>query len=166
MATFAAIDFETANYEPDSACAVGIVVASRGRIILREKRLIRPPSSYFMFTHIHGITWQDVAAEPTFAEIWPELKVLLEGADFLAAHNAPFDRLVLQSTCASYGLDAPAKPFLCTLSLSRARWNVYPTALPDVCRHLGIALKHHDPLSDAEACANIVLAAERDGWRR
>ena len=36
---------------------------------------------------------------------------------------------------------------------------VYPTKLPDVCRRLGIALRHHDALSDAEACARIVLAA-------
>jgi len=31
--------------------------------------------------------------------------------------------------------------------------------LPDVCRHLGLPLQHHNALSDAEACANIVLAA-------
>jgi DNA polymerase-3 subunit epsilon len=49
------------------------------------------------------------------------------------------------------------------MRLARQAWNVRPTTLPDVCRHLGIRLRHHDPLSDAEACAKIVLAARADG---
>ena len=40
-----------------------------------------------------------------------------------------------------------------------ATWGVRPTKLPDVCRFLGIPLKHHDALSDAEAAARIVIAA-------
>jgi DNA polymerase-3 subunit epsilon len=166
MSTFAAIDFETANYNADSACAVGVVVISDGRVVHRQERLIRPPSSEFIFTHIHGLTWSDVAAEPTFAEIWPELRALLKQVDFLAAHNASFDKRVLINTCASYGLVAPKNPFVCTMDLARNRWNIYPTRLPDVCRWLSISLNHHNALSDAEACANIVLAAEREGWRR
>ena len=39
---FAAIDFETANYARDSACAVGITIVQAGRITTRESRLIRP----------------------------------------------------------------------------------------------------------------------------
>jgi DNA polymerase-3 subunit epsilon len=35
--------------------------------------------------------------------------------------------------------------------------------LPDVCRRLGIGLIHHDPGSDAEACARIVIAAASPG---
>jgi DNA polymerase III epsilon subunit-like protein len=31
-----------------------------------------------------------------------------------------------------------------------------------VCEHLDLRLKHHDALSDAEACAGIVLAAVRE----
>ena len=50
-------------------------------------------------------------------------------------------------------------PFLCTVKLARATWNLYPTKLPDVCRHLGLDLDHHDAASDANACARIVVAA-------
>jgi DNA polymerase-3 subunit epsilon len=32
VTTFAAIDFETANYRRDSACAVGIAIVSEGRL--------------------------------------------------------------------------------------------------------------------------------------
>jgi DNA polymerase-3 subunit epsilon len=43
------------------------------------------------------------------------------------------------------------------MKLARRLWNLKPTKLPDVCRHLGITLKHHDAASDALACAKIVL---------
>jgi len=46
MSTFAAIDFETANHDPASACAVGIVIATDGRIVHREHHLIRPPTRF------------------------------------------------------------------------------------------------------------------------
>jgi DNA polymerase-3 subunit epsilon len=55
------------------------------------------------------------------------------------------------------------QPYFCTVQLARQNWNIRPTKLPDVCRHLNLSLNHHDALSDAEACANIVLAAIRDG---
>lgn len=45
------------------------------------------------------------------------------------------------------------------MKLARRTWGLRPAKLPDVCRHLGIGLRHHDALSDAEACARIVLAA-------
>ena len=56
MATFTAIDFETANYSRDSACAVGVVVVTRRRIVERKRILIRPPSREFTFTWLHGLT--------------------------------------------------------------------------------------------------------------
>ena len=92
---FAAIDFETANYDRDSACAVGITIVQAGRVTDRICRLIRPPGREFRFTHIHGLTWEDVRAAPTFAEVWTDLAPALVKLEFLAAHNAAFDRSVL-----------------------------------------------------------------------
>jgi len=165
MTTFAAIDFETANCSPDSACAIGLVVVKGHSIVRREHYLIRPTDGQFTFTHIHGITWNDVQDAPTFAELWPTLRELIAGVDFLAAHNAPFDRRVLYSCCETHRLPQPAHPFVCTVRLARAVWSVYPTKLPDVCRHLKIPLKHHQADSDAEACARIVMAARKAGWQ-
>ena len=42
--------------------------------------------------------------------------------------------------------------------------SVRPTKLPDVCNYLGIDLRHHQADSDAEACAQIVIAAQAAGW--
>ena len=78
----------------------------------------------------------------------------------MAAHHAPFDRSVLAACCAAAELTPPDLPFRCTVRIARAAWRLFPTRLPDVCRFLGIPLRHHDALSDAEACARIVVAAE------
>jgi DNA polymerase-3 subunit epsilon len=165
MTAFAAIDFETATTSPASACAVGVAVVRDGRVAALERRLIRPPTPEFRFTHIHGLTWNDVRDAPPFDEVWRALRGTLRGVAFLAAHNAAFDRNVLAACCRATGLRAPAKPWVCTVNVARSVWNVYPTKLPDVCRHLVIPLDHHEAGSDAAACAEIVLAAMIDGWR-
>jgi DNA polymerase-3 subunit epsilon len=85
---------------------------------------------------------------------------VLDGARYLVAHNAAFDRGVLRACCEASQLPAPRLPFRCTVQIARATWRLFPTRLPDVCRYLGIPLEHHQALSDAEACARIVLAAE------
>lgn len=164
MSTFVAIDFETANHSADSACAVGLVRAELGEIVAEKSWLIRPPSSEFFFTHIHGITWADVYLEPTFGELWPEILAMMADIDFLAAHNSGFDRKVLHSCCDKHQTDKPDLDFVCTVKLARGAWNVRPTKLPNVCDYLGLELNHHDALSDSRACANIVLAAQKDGW--
>ncbi len=157
--TFVAIDFETADNWPDSACAVGLVRVEAMTVVQRKSVLIRPPRSRFLFTHIHGITWEKVKEAAQFAEAWDQLAPLLDGASTLVAHNAPFDRRVLAACCSAGGLRVPDLPVLCTVQLARRRWGQKPNDLPSVCRRLGIELVHHDPGSDAEACARIVIAA-------
>ena len=163
--TFVAIDFETASTRRDSACAVGVAACYAGRVVLSRTYLIRPPSSQFTFTDLHGLRWEDVRDAATFAELWPTLRAWIAGAAFVAAHNAPFDRSVLHASCARYRLRPPPTRFVCTVQLARAQWGIRPTKLPDVCRWLSIPLRHHDAGADAVACARIVLAAKADGWR-
>ena len=158
---FVAIDFETANHQPDSACAIGLVKVVGGQIVDQAACLIRPPTKQFVFTYIHGLTWKDVAQADDFGALWPRLEPLLAGATFFAAHNASFDRSVLRACCASHGLRAPSLPFRCTVQISRRAWNIRPTKLSDVCKKLEIPLNHHEALSDAMACAKIVLAAAK-----
>jgi len=159
---FAAIDFETANRSSLSACALSVVRVEGRRIARKTVSLIRPPTSRFEFTPIHGITWADVAAKDSFGEVWKSLAPMIEGVEFLAAHNARFDRDVLVACCRNARIAIPNHPFVCTVALARLKWNLYPTKLPNVCEFLGLPLRHHDPLSDAAACAGIVLAAGDD----
>lgn len=156
---FVAIDFETANHSPASACAVAAVRVEKGEIVARWRTLIRPPTREFVFTSIHGLTWRSVAGSDDFAAVWPALRGMMAGVSFVAAHNARFDQGVLDACCAHHRIQRPAVRFVCTVELARATWRLPRHRLPDVCRHLGIPLDHHDALSDAEACARIVLAA-------
>ena len=160
---FVALDFETADQYRDSACSIALVRVEGGRVVKRAHYLIRPPRQTFVFTYIHGIRWSDVAKKPAFDELWPDVKGLLDGANFIAAHNATFDASVLNACCCKAELKAPPHPFVCTVKLARSAWGIFPTKLPDVCRHLGLKLDHHNALSDAEACAGIVIAARKAG---
>lgn len=162
---FAAIDFETATEKRGSACSIGVAIVDRGRVDSVEARLIRPPTQDFQFTYVHGLRWMDVEHAPTFDKVWSELAPALSGVEFFCAHNASFDRGVFNACCARYGLTRPAKRFVCTVELARSQWRIYPTKLPDVCRRLKIPLNHHEAGSDAKACARIVLAAAKNGWR-
>ncbi len=158
--TFVAIDFETANPTRQSACAVGLVRVENKKIVHQESFFIKPPSNYFAFTSIHGITWADVRKERTFGELYTDLSRIWDGAKFFVAHNASFDASVLRACSQTYGCPVPEIPFQCTVKIARATWNLYPTKLPDVCRYLGVELeRHHEALSDARACAEIMLRA-------
>lgn len=160
MLAYVALDFETASYGADSACEIGLARFENDRLIAQKSWYIRPPSPEFRFTYLHGIDWNTVADAPDFAGLKPELDAFISGAEFLAAHNASFDERVMRATCARYGLTPPVQPFLCTVKLARAVWNIYPTKLPDVCAALDITLGHHHRAGfDAEACGHIVRHA-------
>jgi DNA polymerase-3 subunit epsilon len=156
---FLAIDFETADYQPDSACAVGLVRVENNIIVKKETFLIRPPRSRIIFTPLHGITWDDVKHQPTFGELWERIHPMMHDVDFLVAHNARFDKGVLHACCHSSGITPPEIPFKCTVQLSRRLWKLKRANLPAVCRHFGIPLRHHDAASDTEACAQIMILA-------
>lgn len=160
---FAALDFETADYGRDSACALSIVVVENDAIISTWTSLLRPPRRDFVFTYLHGIAWEHVKNQPTFGELWGEIQTRLAGVSFVAAHNASFDRAVLGACCKAAALAPPKLPFVCTVRAARMVWGFYPTTLADVCRQLRITLQHHDAESDARACARILLAARRQG---
>jgi DNA polymerase-3 subunit epsilon len=160
---FGAIDFETADHGRDSACALAVVIVEGTQVAREEKFLIRPPRQEFLFTWVHGIRWGDVADAPSFGELWPRVAPLLEGLEFLAAHNAGFDRSVLYQCCHGAGLPWPDLRFQCTARLARQAWGLARASLPYVCDHLDIALQHHRVDSDARACAQIVIAAREQG---
>lgn len=84
----------------------------------------------------------------------------------IVAHNAKFDRRVLQATARRHAIRLPKLRFICSRNLAEAVWGLHPSDLATVAAHLGISLTHHDPLSDAETAARIVLAAEEEKLSR
>lgn len=160
--TILCIDFETADYKPDSACALALVKITDGKISAEHSILIRPPRKRIIFTDIHNLAWNDLKGQLRFHQHWPDIEQLFHGIDYIAAHNAGFDRSVLFSSLEATGITPPEGKFLCTVKLARLVWNIYPTKLNLVCDQLKIPLNHHEALSDARACAQIILAAKRD----
>lgn len=158
---FVAIDFETGDAGRDSACAVALVLVEDGMVVRREARLIRPPRHMDPANiAIHGLTEKMVAKAPSFAAVWKELAPMLEETSLFVAHNAPFDRSVLETCCREAGIARPDLPWACTLQLTRETWPAWQTHRLDVCcRELGIELQHHDALSDALACADLYMQA-------
>jgi DNA polymerase III subunit epsilon len=159
---FVAIDFETANRSDDSACAIGLVKVKDGKIVDKGVHLIKPPTQEFVFTYVHGLTWSDVAQAPSFGELWPKILPFFDGVEFIAAHNASFDQKILMASCKRHRIPAPRLPFVCSMSAARKIFGIYPTSLSDVCRSLRIPLNHHEALSDAMACAKIMIAASKE----
>lgn len=149
--TFTAIDFETAQGPRWSICQVGLVRMEQGRVTDKLSLLVRPPDNYYWdkFTEIHGLCWEDTAHSENFAQVWPTVMPFIEGQT-VVAHNAAFDCGCLRQTLQYYGLDEPAYEHACTLQL-------YRKGLAACCREHGIALNHHDALSDALACAELYL---------
>lgn len=160
---FAALDFETADTGRDSACALSVVIVDNEKVVDTWTSLIRPPRKDFLFTYLHGISWNHVKDKPVFGALWPDVAKLLANVDFLAAHNASFDRSVLRACCEMAGHAQTTVPFLCTVKLARATWDIFPTKLSDVAHHLQIPLIHHDAASDAFACAQILIKAREKG---
>lgn len=158
-----AMDFETATTNANSACAIGMAMIQDGKLVDQQSFLIRPPSRHFEFTYIHGITWNHVKSSPTFSDLIPHINGFIDQADYLAAHNAGFDRKVLYTCYGAAGHEPPRPPFICTVKLSRRTWKMRQNSLDVVCDRLNIPLKHHDHTSDALACAKIILASMDEG---
>lgn len=157
---FVTIDFETANSELNSACSIGIVVVEKGIMVKKYYRLIKPVNGIFLKENIaiHGITPQMVKAEPSFQELWPEIKNILANK-LVFAHNASFDTRVLKNSLACKPLDIEIR-YACTVLLSRRIWQNLPNhKLGTMSNYLKIEFEHHNALEDASACAQIVLAA-------
>ena len=158
---FVAIDFETANHRPASACQLGVVVVKGGEIVDQHCWLIRPRPLDFSPGNIrvHGITPQQVRDEADFGQLWGEIAAVIED-QVLVAHNARFDLGVLRGCLNFYALPTPELEFTCTCSIARSTWpGQSGYGLKAIANRLGIRFRHHDALEDAVACAQILLEA-------
>ena len=66
METYFAYDIETANYDYSTICQIGLVKFEEGQVVESWDFLINPQTEDFMFTGIHGITYDMVENKPTF----------------------------------------------------------------------------------------------------
>lgn len=160
---FTAIDFETANSQSASACAVGLVRVRNGLVVEREAWLIRPPAQCDNFLDfnikIHGITPDMVAEAAGWVEQFDRMHGFI-GDDIVVAHNASFDMGVIKGACAATVLPTPKYRYLCSVQVARKTYELDSYRLPSAAAAAGFAeFAHHDALADAEACAAIIMDA-------
>lgn len=175
--SFVAVDFETANSHPGSICAVGVAEVRGGKVTDRWSTLVNPEDGFNPINvSIHGITPQQVDRAPIFEAVHNALRERLEGG-IMVSHGA-FDRAALSNASRKYSLPEIKADFVNSQTVVRWTWpdrNRKGYGLASVSEALGIPLKHHDPMSDAEAAAEIMIRAwnETDlgfddwiqGWR-
>lgn len=162
--SFVAVDFETANSHPGSICAVGVVGVRDAKVTDRWSTLVNPEDEFNEINvGIHGITPDQVARAPTFEVVHGALLEWLDGG-IMVAHGA-FDRAALNSAIAVYSMAAIEVDFVNSQTVVRRTWPNWSRkgyGLAAMSEALGIPLNHHDPLSDAEAAAEIMISAWKE----
>ena len=161
-AEFLAVDTET-NGRAGDLCEiteVGAVLVGGGELHDRWESLVavEMPLSRGI-ERFTGITQAMLADAPPAAGVLPELARRMDGR-VLVAHNAAFDTRVLRQAFDRAGLDWPAPPVICTVSLSRKLAPlVRRRGLASLADALGIEVEAvHRALPDAETCARVLCA--------
>lgn len=158
---FTAIDFETANENPASACSIGLVIVENGTIVDKKEYFIKPTVGEFrpINVSIHGITENNVKDSPTFSNLWDNIKHHIEN-QIIIAHNASFDINVLLSTLEYYNINVPNFKYACTQKLAQQAFtDLKNYRLNDVADFLNLNHIHHNSLSDAVIAAEIGIRA-------
>ncbi len=164
MDSWFTLDFETANNNRNSVCAIGLAFAQSNELKYLASTLIRPPEMRFddLNIGIHGITPDQVRDKPQFDLIWKKIRSAFEGATIFA-HSAAFDFSVLKQVINYYGLPYPELNYYCTVTIARKLWpELQNHKLNSLADYFAIDLLHHDAGSDARACALIVIKSMRE----
>jgi DNA polymerase-3 subunit epsilon len=159
---FLVVDTET-NGQGGDACElteIGAVLVGGGELHDRWETLVsvRAPLSRGI-QHFTGITQDMVDEAPPGEVTLPELAELLEGR-VMVAHNASFDRRVLEQSFRRARLSWPDPPVLCTVAMARRLAPlVRQRKLAALADSLGVPVETtHRALADAETCARILCA--------
>lgn len=166
---FVALDFETANSRPESACAIGLARFTSDGGITTMQTLLKPPPGADWFDAgnigIHGIRPADVATAPNWQAASRQIVEFI-GDSPIVAHNMAFDGSVLDALNHAYRLDPLTNPRHCTLKLARILLHdkLSSRRLPSVYQHyFGVPLEHHhEALADALAAGYIFARMLQD----
>ncbi len=175
MLDFTSIDVETANWNRESICQVGLVTVKNGSIVDIWSTLVNPEDWFDgVNVEIHGISGEMVSDAPVFPQIRDDLYRRMAGL-VVVSHTA-FDRGAVERAAEKYNLDPPQATWLDSARIARRAWpDRYGRTgygLGNVASDLGIAFRHHDALEDARAAAEIVLRAcdetglDINGWMK
>ena len=154
---FIAIDFETANKNRISACAIGLVFIKDFKIVFSTKYFIKPPENeeFSSFhSNIHRIYKEDVEHSLTFEELWENEFSKYFNNNLVVFHNASMDLSILKNLFEHFSITNFDINYVYTMQIAEKSGN--PKKLTELAKKFGIEIEnHHDPISDAKACALI-----------
>lgn len=111
------LDTETTDMKGD-IIEVAVIEAATGNVLVNT--LIKPPGQINPeATQVHGITDDMCRSAPSWQQIWPTLRGILEGR-IIVAYNAPYDAERIHRACADADLPAPAWRWSCLMRLDAA----------------------------------------------
>jgi DNA polymerase-3 subunit epsilon len=153
----AIIDVETTGLSPrhDRIVEIAVVVMKPGeepRLVLQS--LVNPERPVTA-TEIHGLSDEDLAGAPTFAEV-ADVVVAALANRVTVAYNAEFDVALLSAELERCGF-APDLPYLCAMLLPRLMDPTAPRlSLASACAREGVVLaESHTAAGDALATAQL-----------
>lgn len=158
------VDIETTGLgRRDEIVSVGVVHVSEGRItpetfyeVVRPARAISPESMC-----VHGLTKDELAGAPEFAQIVPRLRDAISGS-VVVAHAAWVERAFLNRALRPFGEQIPAQ-LVDTAALARSVGLAPPgrrePSLEALSRRLELPVHTpHHALGDAQTTAQVLLA--------
>jgi DNA polymerase-3 subunit epsilon len=155
--SFVALDFETANFDRASVCAVGLTTVIDGAVQSTTSWYVEPPTGLdFTNTYLHGIGPDDVDGAPTWSETLQRLRTVTNGLPVVA--YSPFDKGVYNAANSLTGAPDPQLNFLDALAVVRHHCKLPSHRLPLVVEHFALPdFHHHEAGADSLACALIIL---------
>jgi len=167
MATFIAIDVETANSDQSSICQIGIAIYQDSQLTKSYSYLVNPKRRFSTKNiSIHGITSRDVADSPVFQDIFPHIADLLLG--FTVVSHTMFDRNALQKSCEIHNLEFPDCNWVDSSMVARKAWPEVSKrgyGLQNLCDRIGFEYDAHNAEQDAIACGKVIVEVLEDtGW--
>ncbi len=157
---FVVIDVETANQRPSSICQIGIAWFRGGVLAEVWGELVNPEDSFLPFnTQLHGIGPRHVSAAPTWPELRPKLRSLLE--DRTIASHTYFDRTALKGADVRYGLPPiPVAGWVDTCMIARQVWpHLANHKLTSLAQNFCLSYRAHDAIEDARCAGQVLLLA-------
>jgi DNA polymerase-3 subunit epsilon len=166
MNDFIAIDFETANPQRVSACAIGYAKISNCNVIEANGYLIKPVGGHAPFqSKIHGIKDEHTFDKPCFGDLFPQIRDIFDYP--LVAHSL-FDKQVLTALSDHFKLGLKKFDYIDSSAVAKEKLpSLKDCKLKTLVKHFGLpAFKHHDAKEDAIACANVFLMLQNQNTEK
>ena len=160
---------ETAAYDVASICQIGLAVVGFDGAIATFSAYVDPLVPFVAGnTQLHGIDAATVKGAPTFADVLPGLRAIME-AHPLVQHSR-FDEKAFDRACACAGLPVLKSHWSDSVAIARKAWPEFRGngghGLGHLKQALGLQFHHHDAGEDARAAAQVVLKAEAVSGRK